>query len=109
MPSKRESTRNFNTEAIVDDKVQITVDTAVKVLDPVADLAESRLYVSITVLVRPVFIRLMPANVESTVRKGIYLEPGLTYEFLADNSYLGEVSIINTKNNDKPEYYLTRY
>ncbi|MBL4940970.1 MAG: hypothetical protein JKY81_04830 [Colwellia sp.] len=99
--------RNINTRdaATVDDEVKITVNTAV-----VAVAAnEDRLYLAISIIDKDAFIRLMPAATDGSERKGIFLKKNTTYEFPTDNIYVGEISIINKKNNEKPVYYVTEF
>jgi len=108
MAKKTGRTRNFNEKAIVGDGVALSTNVAVKVLDAVKS-TDPRMYVAITITTRSAWLRLMPAAEEPTVRKGILLLENGTYEMTADSPYLGEISIINTKNNDKPKFYVTTY
>lgn len=99
--------RNVNRtdESTVNDPVTIPGDVAI-----VAIVArEDRMYLAITVTVRDAFVRLIPAATDNTVRKGILVAAGQTYELAIDNVYTGEVSIINTRNNDNPIFFLTEY
>lgn len=96
---------NTNDTASVADEVEITVNTAVTAL--VANTR--RIYVAITIKDKDAWIRLMPAATDATTRKGIYLKKDQTYELPTDNVYIGEVSIINKKNNEKPTFYITEF
>lgn len=96
---------NVSDESDVSDFVEITVDVAVKV----SDENPSRIYWAITVMTKDAFIRFIPAATDGAVRKGILLKKDQTYEMSTDNIYIGEISIINKKNGDKPEYSITTF
>lgn len=99
--------RTFNTNdvAVVENEVEVTVNTAVTMLPA----NEKRLYVAITILDKDAFIRFMPASTDPSDRKGIFIKKNTTYEMPTDNVYTGEVSIINKKNNEKPTFYTTEF
>ncbi len=99
--------RNANTSdfAEVTDVVEITVNTAVLV----APIDKDRIYFAVSVTSKDAYIRFMPATTQPSERKGIFLKKDQIYEMPTDNIYTGEVSIINKKNNEKPEYSITTY
>jgi hypothetical protein len=102
---KQGANANTNDESTVSDFVKITVNTAV-----VAEVANAlRMYWAVTITDKDAFIRFIPAATDASTRKGIFLKKDQTYEMPADNIYTGEISIINKKNNEKPEYSITTY
>jgi len=96
---------NTNDTATVANEVQITVNTAVTALSANAD----RIYVAITILDKDAWIRFIPAATDASTRKGIYVKKNAVYEMPTDNIYIGEVSIINKKNGEKPKYLITEF
>lgn len=105
MAFKNERTKNTNNVATVGDLIEITVDTAV-----VASVADStRIYWAVSAREKDIYIRFMPAATDGSDRKGIYLKKDQFYEMPTDNIYTGEISIINKKNNEEPEYSITTF
>ena len=99
--------RNTNKSdlATVSDFVKITVNTAVTV--SAAD--DDRIYWAITLIDKDGFIRFLKAATDPSERKGIFLKKDQTYEMPVYNIYTGEISVINKKNNEKPEYSVTTF
>lgn len=70
----------------------------------------SRSSLSISVQGSDVWIRLLPAATDGSVRKGIPVRAGQTWELPTSwwrALYSGEVSIINTEDGQTPTYYVT--
>ena len=99
--------RNTNQSDIaeVSDEIKITVNTAVTI----APIDKDRIYFAVSVRSKDAYIRFMPATTQPSERKGIYLKKDQIYEMPTDNIYTGEISIINKKNNEKPEYSVTTF
>lgn len=96
---------NKTDTATVSDFVKITVNTAVTA----SSADETRVYWAITLTDKDGFIRFIPAATDPSERKGIFLKKDQTYEMPVDNIYTGEISVINKKNNEKPEYSITTF
>ena len=95
---------NISTEPTVDDGVEITGNVAVTAVSENLQ----RVRVIITIDVADAFIRMMPAATDNSVRKGILVRAGMTWEMEEGTEYPGEISIINAKNNRKPVFYVTQ-
>ena len=109
MTSKHERIRNFNEAATVSNGVVMTLgSTAETVL--AATEEDDRIRVLVSVRGFDAWIRLMPSADEPTERKGIFIvKDSPPFEIVRDNSYLGEISIINASGGQKPIYYVTVY
>lgn len=96
---------NFSDTASVEDFVEITGDVAV-----IASAADSdRAFWAVTIISKDAYIRYIPAATDNSTRKGIFLKKDQTFTMDEDNWYFGEISIINKKNNEKPEYSITSF
>ena len=65
---------------------------------------------SISILNADAWVRLMPAATDGSVRKGIAIGAGDTWELPTSwwrRLYSGEVSIINVADGETPSYYVT--
>ena len=96
---------NKTDTATVTDFVKITVNTAVTA----SASNEDRTYWSVTIKSKDAYIRFMPSTTQPSERKGIFIKKDQIYEMPIDKIYTGEISIINKKNNEKPEYSVTTY
>ncbi len=98
-------TQNTADTATVSDFVEVNTNNAFTVVPA----NERRVFLAVTILDKDAYIRFLPASVDTTSRKGIYIKKNLTYEMSPDNIYTGEVSIINKKNGEKPEFSVTEF
>lgn len=80
------------------------------VAETVVSANSNRSVLSISVLDADAWIRLLPAATDGSVRKGIAIGQGDTWELPASwwrRLYSGEVSIINVLDGETPSYYVT--
>ena len=75
-------------------------------------VAENSSRSSLTIAIKDadVWIRLLPASTDPTVRKGIPVSAGQVWELPTSwwkKIYSGEVSIINAADGQTPSYYVT--
>lgn len=99
---------NVTDEVIVEDGVEITVNTAV-----VAVTSDAlRLGCEITIREQDAWVRKMPAATDGSTRKGEFIEKGGVFSAQSNKSdtiYSGEISIINARDGRNPVFYVTRY
>ena len=91
-----------------------TISAAATISGDTAEVAAAanttRSSLSIAVTVADVWIRLMPAATDPTVRKGIPVKAGEVWVLPTSwwrALYSGEVSIMNAVNGETPTYYVT--
>jgi hypothetical protein len=96
---------NKNTDATVDDGVEITGNVAVTAVSA----NNKRIRVAITITKFDVWIRPIPATTDNAVRKGELITKDTTFVLESNAIYTGEISIINVQNGQKPLYYVTEY
>jgi len=100
--------RNLNTNDIA--VVSAGVDmTAGATAETVLAANPNRIYVAISVSGHDAFIRLQDAATGPTVKKGIIVPKGGTYELPPDNIYTGEISIITVLGATTPTYFATEF
>lgn len=98
-------TQNTSDTAIVTDFVEVNTDNAFTV----SPANKRRVFFAITILEKDAYIRFVPASTDPAIRKGIFIKKNLTYEMAPDNIYTGEVSIINKKGGEKPQFSITEF
>jgi len=100
--------RNLNTNdtAVVSTGTTMTVGTTAETVLPANS---SRIYMAISVSGHDAFIRLQDAATDPTIKKGIIVPKGGTYELPPDNMYTGEISIITVLGATAPTYFATEF
>lgn len=97
--------RNSNTAATVADLVEITGNVAVTAIAS----NTLRIMCIISITKEDAWIRFLPAATDNSTRKGIFLKKDQEYSIPTDNVYTGEISIINAKDNKKPQFSISEY